>query len=32
MLPKFIKIYPKELKRALRERQEREMVSAAGGD
>jgi glutamate synthase domain-containing protein 3 len=32
MLPKFIKVYPKELKRALRERQEREMVSAAGGN
>jgi glutamate synthase domain-containing protein 3 len=32
MLPKFIKIYPKELTRVLRERQEREMVSAAGGD
>jgi glutamate synthase domain-containing protein 2/glutamate synthase domain-containing protein 3 len=32
MLPKFIKVHPKELKRALRERQEREMVSAAGGD
>ncbi len=32
MLPKFIKVYPKELKRALRDRQQREMVSAAGGD
>ena len=32
MVPKFIKVYPKELKRALRDRQQREMVSAAGGD
>jgi hypothetical protein len=32
MLPKFIKVYPKELKRALSDRRQREMVSAAGGD
>jgi glutamate synthase domain-containing protein 3 len=29
MLPRFIKVFPRELKRALREQQEKEMAPAA---